>query len=154
MMTWDEVRTVSDLTWIGGHSHTHPILSRLTRDDLEREIGTCRDRIAAETGRTPTMFAYPNGTPADYNGETQAVLKRHGFNLAFSTTEGMVGPNTDWMAIPRIFPMADSSLANFAWRIAGMHLYLLSRQARRDAKCANSLFRCEQAPFGGHRYPL
>lgn len=122
MMTWDEVRAIMDLTWIGGHSHTHPILSQLSRDDLELEIGTCRDRIVAETGRTPTLFAYPNGGPADYNAETQRVLKQHGFKLAFCTTEGMAGPETDWMAIRRIAAPLDPSPAAFAWRLAGMHL--------------------------------
>ncbi|MGB8293948.1 MAG: polysaccharide deacetylase family protein [Polyangia bacterium] len=122
MMTWDEVRVIMDLTWIGGHSHTHPILSQLSRDDLEREIGICRDRIAAETGRTPTLFAYPNGGPADYNAETQTVLKQCGFKQAFCTTEGMAGPQTDWMAIRRIGAPLDPSPAAFAWRLAGMHL--------------------------------
>ena len=122
MMTWDEVRTIADLTWIGGHSHTHPILSQLTHDGLEREITTCRDRITSQTGRTPTMFAYPNGSPADYDAETKMVLQQQGFKLAFSTTEGIAGSGTDWMAIPRIAPPVDPSPAPLAWRIAGMHL--------------------------------
>src|SRR5205814_1621452 len=48
MLTWDEVRRTMDLTRFGGHTHTHPILSRLDRAAAEREIRTCRDRIAAE----------------------------------------------------------------------------------------------------------
>ena len=122
MMTWDEVRTITDLTWIGGHSHTHPVLSRLSREGLEREIRMCRDRITAETGGPPTMFAYPNGCPADYTAKTQAVLKRHGFNMAFSTTEDIAGHHTGWMAIRRIYPVVDSSLASFVCRLAGLHL--------------------------------
>ena len=47
MLTWDEVRATLDLTRYGGHSHTHPILSRLDRADAEREIRTCRDRDSA-----------------------------------------------------------------------------------------------------------
>ena len=38
MLTWDEVRRTMKLTTWGGHSHTHPIMSRLDSDAAEREI--------------------------------------------------------------------------------------------------------------------
>ncbi len=119
MLTWDEVRRTMDLTRYGGHSHTHPILSRLDRAQAEYEIRTCRDRIAQETGQTPTTFAYPNGRPADYTPETQAVLREHGFTTAFATTEGIAGSGTDWMAIKRL-PGDAESVADFAWLAAGL----------------------------------
>jgi peptidoglycan/xylan/chitin deacetylase (PgdA/CDA1 family) len=114
MLTWDEVRNTADLTRFGGHSHTHPILSRLDRASAEQEIRTCRDRIAAETGRVPTTFAYPNGRPADYTDETRQLLRDLGFSIAFSTSEGIAGPETDWMAIKRLAGDSDD-LADFAW---------------------------------------
>ncbi len=40
----------------GGHSHTHPIMSRLDAAEAETEVRTCRDRIAAETQQAPTSF--------------------------------------------------------------------------------------------------
>jgi len=73
-----------------------------TRAAADREIRTCRDRIAAETGKTPTYFAYPNGRPADYTVETQEILRSHGFTIAFSTSEGIAGAGTDWMAVKRL----------------------------------------------------
>ncbi|HVV51585.1 MAG TPA: polysaccharide deacetylase family protein [Polyangia bacterium] len=118
MLTWDEVRATSGLTRFGGHSHTHPILSRLERAAAEREIRTCRDRIAAETGKTPTTFAYPNGQPADYTGETQEILRAHGFTTVYATTEGIAGADTDWMAIRRLAGDTED-LAQFAWLATG-----------------------------------
>lgn len=119
MLTWDEVRHTMDLTRYGGHSHTHPILSRLDRAQAEIEIRTCRDRIVAETGRTPTMFAYPNGRPADFTAETQELLKGHGFTMAFATTEGIADAETDWMAVKRL-PGEAADIADFAWLAAGL----------------------------------
>jgi peptidoglycan/xylan/chitin deacetylase (PgdA/CDA1 family) len=119
MLNWDEVRRTMDLTQFGGHTHTHPILSRLSREQAETEIRTCRDRIAAETGQTPTTFAYPNGRPADYTPETQAILKRHGFGLVFTTTRGLAGPTSDWMAIRRL-PGEAENLPDFVWLSAGL----------------------------------
>jgi peptidoglycan/xylan/chitin deacetylase (PgdA/CDA1 family) len=119
MLTWDEVRSTLDTTHYGGHSHTHPILSRLERADAITEIRTCRDRIAAETGRRPTFFAYPNGRPEDYTAETQEILVDQGFTTAFSTTEGIAGAGTDWMAVPRL-PSNDIDIPDFAWIAAGL----------------------------------
>jgi peptidoglycan/xylan/chitin deacetylase (PgdA/CDA1 family) len=119
MLTWDEVRQTMDVTRYGGHSHTHPILSRLDRESAEREIRTCRDRIAVETGRTPSTFAYPNGRPVDYTRETQEILRSHGFTMAFSTSEGIAGPDTDWMAVKRL-PGDAIDVPDFVWLAAGL----------------------------------
>jgi peptidoglycan/xylan/chitin deacetylase (PgdA/CDA1 family) len=118
MLTWDEVRRAMDLTRFGGHTHTHPILSRLDRAAAEREIRTCRDRIAAETGVAPTAFAYPNGRPEDYTAETQEILRALGFTAAYATSEGIAGPETDWMAIKRL-PAVTGDVADFAWLTTG-----------------------------------
>src|SRR5688572_19054267 len=119
MLNWDEVRRTMDLTRYGGHTHTHPILSRLDRDAAEREIRTCRDRIADETGRAPTLFAYPNGRAADFTAETKDLLRRSGFQVAFSTIEGIAGTDTDWMAVKRL-PGAGHDVPDFVWTASGL----------------------------------
>jgi peptidoglycan/xylan/chitin deacetylase (PgdA/CDA1 family) len=120
MLTWDEVRKTLPLTTYGGHSHTHPIFSRLSNDAADREIRTCKERIAAETGRAPSTFAYPNGRRTDYTPETQAILRRHGFTLAFATSEGIADADSDWLAIKRLPAEAAHDLGEFAWLAAGM----------------------------------
>jgi peptidoglycan/xylan/chitin deacetylase (PgdA/CDA1 family) len=114
MLTWDEVRRTMDLTTYGGHSHTHPILSRVPREVCGREIGTCRDRIAAETGRVPRFFAYPNGRPEDFDATTQELLREHGFELAFATTRGVAGPDSDWLAVRRV-AHGEGGVPDLAW---------------------------------------
>jgi peptidoglycan/xylan/chitin deacetylase (PgdA/CDA1 family) len=115
MLTWDEVRRTSDLTIYGGHSHTHPILARVSTEECAREIRTCRDRIVAETGRAPRYFAYPNGGPEDFDARTRALLREHGFSIAFATSEGIAGAQTDWMAVQRI-PDGDGTVEQLAWQ--------------------------------------
>jgi peptidoglycan/xylan/chitin deacetylase (PgdA/CDA1 family) len=101
MMSWAEVRATAGLTRFGGHTHTHPILSRVTPDRLDHEIATCRDRIEAETGAFPRWFAYPNGQAADFTPPVMEAVRRHGFEAAFSAIEGVNGRATDPFALRR-----------------------------------------------------
>jgi peptidoglycan/xylan/chitin deacetylase (PgdA/CDA1 family) len=119
MMSWEEVRRTMDLTTYGGHTHTHCILSRLDRAGATREIATCRDRIAAETGSRPLSFAYPNGSPADYTAETKDVLREEGFEVAFCSTEGIADSESDWMAVKRL-PGIDDDVPGFVWLASGL----------------------------------
>ena len=118
MLTWDEVRKTTGYTNYGGHTHTHPILSQLPADAADEEIRLCRDRILAETGQAPRYFAYPNGRAQDFTATTQASLRRHGFELGFSTIEGINNAATDRYAILRQ-PTTARALADFAWLVTG-----------------------------------
>lgn len=98
-MSWDEVRATMDLTTYGGHTHTHPLMSKVDRGRLSDEIRLCRDRIAAETQTTPTLFAYPNG---DFTAEAKSLVAEHGFDVAFSTINGINDQTTDWLEVRRL----------------------------------------------------
>jgi len=113
MLNWDEVRATSDLTRYGGHTHTHPILSRSGMEVQAREIESCRDRILAETGVAPKHFAYPNGQRGDYTEQTKALVRASGFEAAYSTSRGLNGPETDRLELRRM--SAPRSVGDVAW---------------------------------------
>ncbi len=113
VMTWDQVRKTMDLTTYGGHLHTHPLVSRVGLERLDQEIRTCKERIAAETGAAPLTFAYPDG---DVIAPAKPLLKKHGFELAFTIREGIVDRRTDWLDILR-YP-GPPTLGRLAWRLA------------------------------------
>jgi peptidoglycan/xylan/chitin deacetylase (PgdA/CDA1 family) len=117
VMTWDEIRAVSELTTIGGHTHTHPLMSRVDEPRLRIEVATCRERIAAHTA-VPAMFAYPSGATSE---AAKRVVREEGFETAFSDERGFNDARTDWMAARRINAPAD----------VGQLGYLLSGLARR-----------------------
>jgi len=119
MMNWDEVRATLGLTQIGGHSHTHPIMSQLDERQMGLEISLCRDRITTQTGQAPRYFAYPNGREQDFNDMTKRLLQQNGFELAFSTIEGINGRNVDQMAIKRQ-PTGATNLGDFACLVGGL----------------------------------
>jgi peptidoglycan/xylan/chitin deacetylase (PgdA/CDA1 family) len=45
----------------GGHTVTHPYLSRLSRERMQWEVSECKSRIEAELQAPVVHFAYPNG---------------------------------------------------------------------------------------------
>ncbi len=110
MMTWDEVRATMGLTRFGGHTHTHPILSQIGPAQLDEEIKTCRD--------APRYFAYPNGRACDFTDETKAAVRRHGFDLAFSTIEGTNRADADWMEVRRL--SGGGPVSQLAWILSGL----------------------------------
>ncbi|HYA76853.1 MAG TPA: polysaccharide deacetylase family protein [Burkholderiaceae bacterium] len=118
MLNWDEVRATRALTSIGGHTHTHPILSQVSRERAQEEIRLCTERITAETGVAPRFFAYPNGRAQDFNGQTRELLLAHGYELGFSTIEGLHVRGSDPLAIRRQ-PTQSRTLGDFAMLVAG-----------------------------------
>jgi peptidoglycan/xylan/chitin deacetylase (PgdA/CDA1 family) len=117
MLSWDEVRATLPGTHFGGHTHTHPIMSKLTPEEIRREIELCRDRILQETGIAPKTFAYPNGRAIDFTDTAKDILREYGFTLAFSTVQGAITSSADALALPRQHTGANS-VGSFAALLA------------------------------------
>lgn len=121
MLSWREAREmVSDgLVALYPHSVTHPILARCGDDKLEREITDSCAALEHETGRTPTIFAYPNGRPRDFDNRAKDLLRRRGVRFALSTTPGFADRRCDLLALPRLAVGSDSSFDYFRLMVSG-----------------------------------
>ncbi len=102
-MTWDQAREMkaSGLIDFGGHTHTHPILAQCTVEQQAEEIRKCRERITAELGSSPALFAYPNGQSADFTPDSQQLLAEHGFEAAFTMVCARLSAGSERFALPR-----------------------------------------------------
>jgi peptidoglycan/xylan/chitin deacetylase (PgdA/CDA1 family) len=90
---------------IGGHSHTHPILARLTDDEARNEIDHNRRELAGILGRAPRFFAYPNGRPGrDYTDREVQLVKDAGYEAAVSTRPGAARSGDAVYELPRFGP--------------------------------------------------
>lgn len=90
---------------IGGHSVTHPILSRCTPQQAYEEIGGAREQLEALIRGKVAAFAYPNGTPGkDFGPEHIDMVRRAGYHYAVTTHKGYASANTSLMQIPRFTP--------------------------------------------------
>lgn len=96
---------------IGGHTVSHPILTRLGREDARREIRECKSQLEAIIQAPIRMFAYPNGRPKqDYDLEHANLVREAGFELAVSTATGVAVPSSQPFQLPRLVPWPRSSL--------------------------------------------
>ncbi len=87
-MSWDEVKTLDKMGMeIGGHSRTHPVLTKITTDaGLDKEISGGKKILESNLGHPVEVFAYPFGM---YNESVVAAVKRAGYLSARTVHAGV-----------------------------------------------------------------
>jgi peptidoglycan/xylan/chitin deacetylase (PgdA/CDA1 family) len=112
-LTADDLRAMEAAgVAIGGHSATHPILTRCDDDVLRDEVGGCRTRLAELLGRPPAAFAYPSGGEDD---RVVAAVAEAGWELAFAWDHRVTHlPFADPLRISRVRSNVGSGRARLA----------------------------------------
>lgn len=92
-LTWDEVREMADAGMtIGGHTVSHPLLSRSEPQRIDHEVLECERRIREELGRPMEWFSYPVGGQSAFNGTVKRILEQRGVQWACSQYGGFQRP--------------------------------------------------------------
>lgn len=90
---------------VGGHSVTHPILSRCTPQQAYEEISGARETLESLIRGKVSAFAYPNGAPGkDFRPEHIEMVRKAGYLFAVTTQRGFACADTPQMQIPRFTP--------------------------------------------------
>ena len=72
----DEVKKLSDAGFdVMNHSATHPYMTNLSVDKMKEQLKVCNDKIAAITGKAPTLFRPPYG---DYDNKVISTVESVG----------------------------------------------------------------------------
>ena len=89
LLTWDEIREMSEHGFsFGSHTCTHPILTGIPAPQVAEELERSRVRLEEEL-RTPIRsFAYPNGSPSDFNPDIEEIALRAGYSASFTLVPG------------------------------------------------------------------
>lgn len=102
---------------IGGHTHSHPILSAIENEDAKQEILRGKETLEALLGRPLRLFAYPNGKKgSDFSNVHKDMVEKAGFEAAVSTEIGVASARTDPYELPRFTPW-DATPLRFLSRI-------------------------------------
>ena len=118
MLTTDMIRNLShNRVEIGGHTVTHPTLTRIDDDSARREIADNKQQLEAILGKPVTMFAYPNGKQGtDFDQRHMRMVREAGYHAAFTTATGAATRSDDRFALPRSRPW-DATPLMFAGRL-------------------------------------
>ncbi|MDB5194032.1 MAG: polysaccharide deacetylase [Parcubacteria group bacterium] len=108
-LTWDMVREMdaSGMT-IASHTLTHPYLSKLTPEELRKEIQGSKILIEENLGKPVKHFASPFGYT---NAEIQGIVKDAGYETARTTYKGIYHSKDDLLKLTGI--LAGDSLSGF-----------------------------------------
>jgi len=105
MMNEAQIRELSSAGMeIGAHTVNHPILSRVSDEDAEKEICDSKADLENILSHEVTSFAYPNGRyQQDFGDEHINIVKNVGFNCSVSTDwAGVAGNNVSMFRLPRV----------------------------------------------------
>ncbi|MBB54125.1 MAG: polysaccharide deacetylase [Magnetovibrio sp.] len=86
---------------IGGHSHDHNILSRLSVEGMHKDVDRCMSLLEKNLGRTITHFSYPEGRHTDYNEQVISHLKHWGIVCCPSAEDGRNDEQSDLFHLRR-----------------------------------------------------
>ena len=133
MLDWDQVRALHRAgVSIGSHTVTHPILSRQAPDRVWWELTESKRVIEEAIGDRVTLFAYPNGRPEDFTGETMTMLEKAGYEAAVTTTFGANETGESPFLWRRGTPWEPDD-ARFALKLAYYRMFLAPSAAPRPA---------------------
>ena len=103
-LTWDQVRQLNGhpLFSVGGHSHTHAILSFLPPDRLHLEVETSLRLLRDRAGVPPTHYSYPEGLRHCFSEPVVRELKGHGVQCCPTAIAGANRRGDDLFHLKRV----------------------------------------------------
>jgi peptidoglycan/xylan/chitin deacetylase (PgdA/CDA1 family)/GT2 family glycosyltransferase len=112
LLSWDDARALRDAgIEIASHTDHHPHLTHLTPDEVDAELRTSAEQIAAALGEAPRTFAYPYG---DYDEAVRDRVAGNGYAAACTVRPGLATPSADPYQLPRIAVAGVEGLGRFA----------------------------------------
>lgn len=105
-MNWDEIRELSLLPYasIGCHTTTHPVMSYISKKQLDSEISQSLSLLQAQLGIEIRHFAYPFGGYREASHREYRLVADYGFDSAVTTNLSPLNTEQiDLHALPRCF---------------------------------------------------
>ena len=127
MVNWNQVREMyQGGIEFGGHTMSHPILTRVSIEHAMEEIEGSKAHIERELGEQILGFAYPNGLMNDFNSEIESLTAQSGFRAAFTLLNGPSSRREvkrNPFSIRRVFISHKHTLPEFAVLVSGFNRY-------------------------------
>ena len=103
---------------IANHSHSHPMLDKCTKGELETEMAMSKDFFEKNGLGGFSTFAYPNG---NYDSQSEEVLVKQGVKYAFLFDHKINANKINPMRISRLSVNDHTPLWKFRFILSGWH---------------------------------
>lgn len=108
VLGWDELRRLAaEGVTVAPHTRTHPLLSRVSRDEAREEAAGSLADLERELGSAPPALAYPAG---GISPEAREAVAEAGILLGFAGAGVNDLERADWLALRRIAVGSRTSL--------------------------------------------
>lgn len=118
-LTWEQIVELDGAgIEIGSHTVTHPILSRMTENEIEYELRESKKILEERIGKDIVSVSYPFGGARHYDKRVMEIARKCGYHFGISYRHGVQAlDETIRFEIPRIhvetytdFPMFQGQL--------------------------------------------
>lgn len=135
MLSWEQIRAMDSAgISFGSHTISHPVVSRLTQTELERELVESKRMIEHRVGHAVDSFAFPFGKREDYGALPRQLLLSAGYQSAVTTEWGINTSRSDPLELNRVSVGEYWPLAMFAFQLNRLFLCVPSEGARAKAR--------------------
>lgn len=87
VLSWAEIAEMAENNIsFGSHTKSHSLLTNLSDEKIEEELGESKKIIEAKTGRPVYFIAYPNG---NYNPSVLKIAEKTGYLAGFTCVPGI-----------------------------------------------------------------
>ena len=123
MLAWDQIQTMHRAgISFGGHTMTHPVVSRLSPTELDWEISESTRILEQKLDAPVRHFAFPFGKRDECSDAAIRLLAQRGYHSAGTTEWGLNSTGSDSFLLRRIQIGEIGSLAMFAFQLNRLFL--------------------------------
>lgn len=103
-MSWEQLKELkaNKLFIIGGHTHTHKIMSFLDSKELEKEVDISMELLQKKADVVIRHYSYPEGMKHCYSEKVISVLKKRGIICCPAVEDGINMNDEDLFTLKRI----------------------------------------------------
>jgi peptidoglycan/xylan/chitin deacetylase (PgdA/CDA1 family) len=88
-ITWPQIiEMAASGVAFGSHTVSHPNLTRLTDEDLHRELTDSKLALESKLQKPIDTIAYPIGTPSAFNSRVISAAREHSFKIGLTYVSG------------------------------------------------------------------
>jgi peptidoglycan/xylan/chitin deacetylase (PgdA/CDA1 family) len=106
-MNWRQIKVLGNMGFeIANHTLSHPLLTKLSHDQIDHQIGTIENKFDSMEIGHPVSFAYPASV---WNDTVLSVVKERGYHFARIGGDRTYDPSKDPALLIPSWVMTDST---------------------------------------------